>query len=137
VVLSVSSLRMSPSTFRAASKGASISKKKKGKTGTKVTYTITAAAAVTFTVERSQKGRKKGKKCVAPTKKNKKARKCTRFVKVKGSFTHNGVAGKNTFKFSGRMRGKKLKPGSYRLNAVATGASGTSKLKRKNFKIVR
>jgi virginiamycin B lyase len=138
VVLSVSSLKMSPTSFRAAAKGASVSKKKKkkGKTGTKVTYTITTAASTKFTVERKQKGRKKGRKCVAP-KKARKGRKCTRYAKVKGSFTHAGVAGKNTFKFSGRVRGKKLKPGNYRLVAVAKTATSTSKLKRKNFRIVR
>ena len=35
------------------------------------------------------------------------------------------------------MKNKKLKPGNYRLIAVATTGASTSKLKRKSFRIVR
>jgi virginiamycin B lyase len=138
-VLSVSSIKLSPNSFRAAPKGASISKKKKrkAKAGTRVSYTLSRAASTKFTVERAEKGRKKGKKCVAPRPSNKKGRKCTRYVLAKGSFTHKGAAGKNRFKFSGRVGKKRLKPGNYHLNAVATAGPSKSKLKRANFKIIR
>ena len=104
VVLSVSSVKLSPRSFRAAPKGASTTakKKKKGKTGTKVSYTVSLAASTKFTVERVEKGRKSGKKCVK-AKGKKKGRKCTRYVRVKGSFTHKGKAGGNKFGFSGRV----------------------------------
>ena len=125
VQLSISSIRLSPSSFRAATKGATITakKKKKGKTGTKVSYRVSLAASTKFTVEKVEKGRKSGKKCVA-AKGKKKGKKCTRYV-VKGSFTHKGKAGGNKFGFSGRVKSKRLKPGSYRLSAVAT--SGAQK----------
>ena len=139
VVLSVSSVKLSPRSFRAAPKGASITakkKKKKGKTGTKVSYTVSLAASTKFTVERVEKGRKSGKKCVK-AKGKKKGKKCTRYVLVKGSFTHKGKAGGNKFGFSGRVGSKRLKPGSYRLNAVATSGPTKSKVRRATFKIVR
>jgi virginiamycin B lyase len=136
--LSVSSIKLSPSSFKAAPKGGSIiAKKKKAKPGTTVTYTLSRAASTRFTVESVQKGRKKGKKCVAPKPSNKKGKKCTRYVLVKGSFKRAGAGGKNRFKFSGRIGSKRLKPGSYRLIAVATAGSSKSKLKRANFKIIR
>ena len=56
----------------------------KAKTGTKVSYRLSLAASTKFTVERVQKGRKKGKKCVAPKRSNKKGKKCTRYVMVQG-----------------------------------------------------
>jgi streptogramin lyase len=132
--LSVSSLKLSPTKFRAASSGASITKK--AKTGTTVSYRLSLAATIRFTVERPQPGRKSGKKCVKP-KRGKKGKRCTRYVVLKGRFQHVGKAGANKFHFSGRVGGKKLRPGSYRLVAVATAGATKSKLKRANFKIVR
>jgi virginiamycin B lyase len=136
--LSVSSLRVSPTSFRAASAGASVAakKKKKRKTGATVRYTLSRAAKVKFTVERVEKGRKRGKKCVK-AKGRKKGRKCNRYVRLKGSFTHAGKAGGNKFRFSGRVSRKKLKPAKYRLNAVATAGPSKSKVKRASFKIIR
>ncbi|PWU22191.1 MAG: hypothetical protein C5B48_10500 [Candidatus Rokuibacteriota bacterium] len=134
VVLGVSKLSLGPSSFRAAPKGASITK---AKFGTKVTYGLTAAATTRFTVESVQKGRKSGKKCGKPTAKNKKGKKCTRYVVVKGSFKHAGKAGSNSFRFSGRVGNKRLSPGKYRLVAVASGGGKQSNAKRANFKIVR
>ena len=56
---------------------------------------------------------------------------------LRGSFTHKGKAGANKFKFRGRLRGRKLRPGRYRLRAVATDAAkNNSSVKRKRFRIV-
>jgi virginiamycin B lyase len=134
-VLSVSSLKLSPSSFKAAPKGASITKKSKG--GTKVTYRVSATASTRFTVESVQKGRKSGRKCVKPSPRNKKGKKCTRYVVARGSFKHAGKAGSNSFRFSGRVGGRRLSPGRYRLVAVATIGTRKSKVRRANFKIVR
>jgi hypothetical protein len=54
------------------------------------------------------------------------------------AFTVNGKAGKNSFKFRGRIGGRMLKRGRYRLSSVATDAAGNkSAVMRKRFKIVR
>jgi virginiamycin B lyase len=129
----VQSLRLSPSKFRAAKAGASIATK----VGTTITYRLSTTASTKFTVEKQSIGRKKGKKCVKPTRRNRKAKKCKLYKTVRGSFTHRGNAGSNKFKFTGRVGGKSLKPGTYRLSAVATAGSSKSKVKQATFKIVR
>jgi hypothetical protein len=131
----IQSLSVAPRTFRAARTGGAIlSAKKKAKApiAATVTYSLSAAATVTFGVERRLPGRKVGKRCVKPTKANRTKKKCSRFKPVKGGFTHSGQAGQNRFKFSGRIAGKGLKPGSYRL----VGKTG-SVSKPASFKIVK
>jgi hypothetical protein len=128
---SVSGLGASPSVFAAASSGPSATLTKRRAVGTTVGYTLNEAASVKFTIKRRAKGRrvKRGKRkvCVKPTRKNRKKHRCTRLVKVKGSFTLNGAAGQNSFHFTGRLGGKKLPPGRYRLVATpsAGGKAGT------------
>ena len=72
-----------------------------------------------------------------PTKKNRKRKRCTRVVLLKGSFRRNGVAGKNSFHFTGRLRGRKLKPGRYRLVATPTAGGIKGKPTSRSFRIVR
>ncbi len=99
---------------------------------------LTEAGSLRFSVERKTSGRRSGRKCVARKKSNAKRKKCTRWVKVKGSFTVAGKAARNKFAFSGRIGGRPLKSGSYRLNGLATGRSGTaSRISRRAFRIVR
>jgi hypothetical protein len=69
---------------------------------------------------------------VKQTRANRTKERCSRFKAVKGTFTHSGQAGQNRFKFSGRIAGKGLKPGSYRLVAKTGSASKTA-----SFKIVK
>jgi hypothetical protein len=123
-------------TFRAAAKGGSVARKARP-VGTKVSYKLSEAASAKFTVERAAKGRKKGKKCVAPNSHNRRRKSCRRYKRLKGSFTRASTAGANSFRFTGRLRGKKLRPGSYRLVMVATDSAGNkSKPKRAQFRIV-
>ena len=96
-----------------------------------MSFTLDGPAIVRFTVEKPGAGRRSGKRCVKPTSKNRKARKCTRYVKLTGGFNHVSTAGANSFKFNGRLNGKKLPVGRYRL--VGT----TSNARRASFKIVR
>ena len=105
--------------------------------GTKVSYTLSEAGTATFTVKQALPGRKKKSKCVKPTRKNRKAKKCTRLVTI-GSFTRPSTKGRNSFTFTGRIRGKGLKPGSYRLVLVAKDAAGNkSKAQTVTFKVVK
>jgi hypothetical protein len=134
-------LSLSSSVFKAATSGGSTSAQKKkssAPTGTRVAFSLSEPSSVKFTVERKTKGRRVSGKCKARTKTNAKKPKCTRYVRMRGSFTVAGKAGKNTFKFRGRVGGKSLKPGSYRLNGRASDkAKNTSVLKRKGFRIVK
>jgi PKD domain len=105
-------LTLAPSKFRA-------------KKGTNVSFSLNVGAPVTFTVDRSAAGRKVNGQCRKPTKKNRGRKKCTRHLAMKGSFSRSGAAGANQFHWNARLKGKKLKPGSYRL--IATVGSGPTK----------
>ena len=125
-------------SFAAAPRGGAILAARRAPVGGTVRYTLSEAATTTFTVERATSGRRVGRRCVKPTRSNRSRRKCTRYVRLRGSFTHQGAAAVNTFKFSGRLRNRKLAAGSYRLVAVAADAAGNkSAAKRSGFRIVR
>ena len=113
-----SSLALSPGTFRAATTGASVAAAKKPPIGSTVRYRLDKASGVTFTVSQLVPGKLKGKSCVKPTAALRKAKSCTLVVALKGSFAQSGKAGQNSLKFTGRLGGKALKPGSYRLLAT-------------------
>jgi hypothetical protein len=56
---------------------------------------------------------------------------------VPGSFTRRATAGDTSFRFSGRMGGRALTPGSYRLVAVPTAGARTGTPVRAVFRITR
>jgi uncharacterized delta-60 repeat protein len=126
-------------SFRAASRGdAVLTGGRRAPIGGTVRYTASEPVTAIFKVERATTGRRVGRRCVKATRRNRARRKCTRYVRVRGSFTHQGAAGRNTFKFSGRVGGRKLAVGSYRLVAVAEDAADNkSATRRRNFRIVR
>jgi uncharacterized delta-60 repeat protein len=126
-------LAIKPAKFRAARRGGSIS----SKAGARISYSNSRAATTTFTVARVLAGRRSGKRCVAPTARNRGAKRCTRFVGVRGSFTHVDVAGKNSFRFTGRVRRKALKPGPYRLDARPRAGGQVGKTVSVRFRILR
>jgi hypothetical protein len=131
----LTSLAVAPKAFKPRRRGGAIvsaRKRPKAKVGTTVRHSLTAATTVGFTVERALKGRRVGGKCRKQTPANRKRKRCTRFKALKGAFTHQGAAGQNSFRFSGRVRGRTLRPGKYRL----VGRAGDS-LKRAPFRIVK
>jgi hypothetical protein len=134
---SVTSYSLSATTFRAASSGGSVIARKRPPIGTRVKFALSEAATMTFTVKRVLPGRKRAGRCEKPSKRNRRGKKCTRLVS-KGSFKVAGVAGANSFKFTGRLKGRKLAPGSYKLIARAKDAAGNkSRTSARSFKIVR
>jgi hypothetical protein len=58
-------------------------------------------------------------------------------VTLRGSFAWAGGPGENKFRFTGRLRGKRLAPGSYRLVATPRAGSSTGRAATAAFKIVR
>ena len=130
----VNSLSASPSRFRAASSGGSVG----ARSGTTISYALSEAALVSFRVERVLPGRRVGGRCVKPTRSNRTAGRCSRYKLLRGGFRHQGPAGVNKVKFTGRLRGSKLRPGKYRLRGVAADAAGNrSNVRRTAFRIVR
>jgi hypothetical protein len=126
-------MSINPARFPAARRGGSVARK----TGAKVSYRDSQAATTIFTVARILPGRKSGKRCVKPTARNRGAKRCTRFVRVRGSFSHVDVAGKNSFRFTGRVRRKALKPGRYRLGGRPRAAGKAGNTVSVRFRIIR
>jgi hypothetical protein len=118
----VRSLSIKPRRFGAWPRGGPVAPailKSKPPKGAEVTYAMTGPATVTFSVSRKVRGRLAGKRCVRKTGANAAHRKCSFYVPVKGSFTQQGADGSNHFVFSGRIAGKALRPGAYKLTAFA------------------
>src|SRR4051812_4701016 len=119
----ISKFKLKPTSFNASS------------AGTLVSYTLNTAAKTTFSVQKPAPGIKSGKNCVKPPKKPPAgAKKCTRYVLVGKTFKRTDAKGSRSFHFS-KLKGKRLKPGSYRLQAVARNASGASQPVAKGFKV--
>jgi hypothetical protein len=113
-------------------KSATISTAKKY--GAKISYSDSQPATTTFTVLRETSGLKQGKSCKKPSKTNRHGKRCAMFTAV-GSFSHVDLAGVNSLHFSGRIKGRKLAPGSYRLQVVAHDAAGNGTAVGKGFTI--
>jgi hypothetical protein len=110
---------------------------RRAKRGTTFVYSLSEDARVVFKLEAKKPGRRSGRRCVKPTKRNRRARRCTRFVRA-GAFAHRSVAGQNRKKFSGKIGKRRLRPGRYRASLVATDADGKrSPARRLNFRVVR
>ncbi|MDP8907903.1 MAG: YncE family protein [Chloroflexota bacterium] len=130
----LSALTVKPSRFAVRGKGASIVHRG----GSTVSYKLSEPAAVRFTVQRASRGRLVGRRCVKAKRSDRRVRRCTRYRTLAGSFTHRGSTGQNSFRFSGRLRSRRLAPGRYRLQAVATDAAGNrSRPQRSRFEIRR
>ncbi len=126
---------LSVSRFRAATSGPAFAAVR---VGTVVRFSLSEKASVRFTVQRPTAGRKVGGSCVNPTAGNRTRPSCTRWVTVPGSVTKAGKKGANAMTFRGRMGGKTLKPGAYRLRMQATDAAkNVSAYKQLPFTIVR
>ena len=96
--------------------------------GAIVRFTLKAPAVVRFTVQRPLPGRK-GKKgvCQRPSKRIAHKARCTRLVTLPGSFTLTPHVGRNSFRFRGRIGGRTLRPGKYRLVGTPSIASVAQK----------
>lgn len=132
---SLSAFSINPASFKAKPSGSSIATSG----GTLVKYRLSEAATTTFTVQRVEKGRRKGATCQKPGPSNRSGAPCTRYVAISGSFTHAGESAKlNSVRFSGRVGARKLAPARYRVRAVARDAAGnTSAARTANFRIIR
>ena len=124
--VAVTGLRISPSRFRAGLKsGASVTTAAvRANTRTQVRYTLSAPAGVRIAAEPANRGRRAGKNCVPATRANRSRAPCTRYTKIPGTFARSRAAGLDRFTFSGRIGGRALRRGAYRL--LVTPAVGTT-----------
>jgi hypothetical protein len=96
----------------------------------RVSYRLATAASVRFTIARQVSGRLVNAACVPVTGKNRRHHRCTRLIGLRGSLVRKGRSAANAFTFNGRIGGRKLAPGSYRLIATSRshGVSGNAAL---------
>ena len=128
----VTGYALGSATFRAASHGGSVGTA----AGTRVSFSLSEAATMTFTVQGGVPGRRAGRRCVPPTRSNRRTPACRRTVTV-GRFTVTGHAGANRFRFTGRLRGHRLSPGKYHLIETARDVAGNvSRPSARPFRIV-
>lgn len=133
----ITALRLSRTTFRAAPSGGPF-RAARVAVGTIVSFTLSEPGSVRFTIDRSAAGRTVKGRCVKPSRSNRRRPRCERWTAVKGSFTVAGRKGANRIELRGRIGGRTLAPGRYRLNARETDrAANRSLTKRTAFKIVR
>jgi alpha-tubulin suppressor-like RCC1 family protein len=131
----LSGLGLSNSSFPAAPSGPS-ARAAAVKYGTIVSYQDSVAATTTFTVEQRTRGVRKDGRCVrAPKHPPMTAKRCT-YLKALGHFTRSDTAGMNRFRFTGRVKNRKLAPGKYVLVAIARTATGASRPVSVKFRII-
>ena len=91
--------------------------------GSTLTFSLSEASTVTLTDARRRTGRRVGGVCRARTRANRSRPRCTRYVTV-GSLRRDGRAGVNSIRLSGRVNGRALGEGVYRLTLRARDAAG-------------
>ena len=107
------------------------------KRGTAFRFTLSEAARVTFTIHRKTSGRRVGGRCRPATRRNRTRKKCVLYRRA-GRLVAAGKQGANRKRFSGKLRGRRLRTGSYRATAVARDpAGGRSARKAVRFRVVR
>jgi hypothetical protein len=117
-------LQVVPRAFRAAPRGpAFLDRSGKGRPpyGTHVRFSLSRQARVEFKVERV--ARRRAQRCLRSRRSDAAARRkprCTRLVQIRGAFALTGSARRNRVRFRGRIGGRRLKPGRYRLVATPT-----------------
>jgi hypothetical protein len=113
------------------------------KRGTIFRYLLSEPATVTIAIERRARGRRARARargvarCAKPTRRNVKGKPCIRWLRA-GTLKSVERAGSQRTPFSGRLKGRALKPGRYRARVVAKDGGGSrSRESRVAFKIVR
>jgi hypothetical protein len=100
-------------------------------------YRLDRTAAVVIVVQQRLTGRIKGKTCVAATRRNKKAKHCTRYLMIKTIMVKSAKAGTGQLKYAGRTGRGWLPSSGYRALVAAANAAGWSNARSAGFVVVR
>jgi hypothetical protein len=101
----------------------------------RITYGLSTAANVTFTIERLEPGRNVKGQCRSLAGARQRHRRCVRWSRVSGKIVSRGAAGADSFLFTGRIGRHKLGPGTYRLIAIPAVGPLTGALRSATFRI--
>jgi subtilisin family serine protease len=123
-----------PATLRPLRSGAMVSATRRGAS---LRFVVDEPSRVRVRVLQARPGRRAGRRCVAPTRRNLRARRCTRVVELGSTLLRGTLSGSVRRRFSGRAGGRALRPGLYRLEVSATDAAGNrSRPRLAPFRIV-
>jgi hypothetical protein len=92
--------------------------------GGRLRFTLSEAASVELRFARLKKGRRLDGHCVAP-RRAPEGRRCPRALR-RGKLSRAGMAGPNRIAITGRLRGRKLAPGRYRITIVTADEAGNA-----------
>ena len=135
----LSGLRILPNAFLpvGAARTATLARHDRRPHGATVRYRDTQAATTTLRIARRLSGRRIHGACRAPTRKTRHTKPCTRWLVLRGTLTHHDRAGTNHLTLTGRLRGRALTPGTYRLAATPHARGKTGRTVRATFHILR
>jgi hypothetical protein len=116
-------------------------KLKRFKVGTRSAFkfTLSEVSTVEIAISRAVTGRRANGRCRRATRKLRKRPRCTRYVSAGSPLVRiNMSAGAHSVGFRGRLRGRALKAGAYKVRIRATDPSGNrSRATTTSFRIVR
>ncbi|HUA74237.1 MAG TPA: fibronectin type III domain-containing protein [Solirubrobacteraceae bacterium] len=137
--LRMTGVKMSNRRFRVGRSATAISARRRAPVGTSFRFRLSATARVQIAITRTAPGLRRGRSCVAPSRKLRQAhaKRCTRTLTV-GKLTRSNVrSGTHAIAFSGRIGTKALKPRSYQAVLTASGAGKRSTPVVLSFIVVR
>lgn len=133
----LSSFSLLRKRFRASGKRTATSARRT-QAGTAVRFTVSEPAKISVAVLRPASGRKSGSACVKATSKPTKAKRCTRYTTVVTLTRNTTKAGRVSVRYSGKTKGRTLKPGAYRFSVTARDVTGNvSKPRTASFAVTR
>jgi hypothetical protein len=139
VAPSLTAFSVANATFAVARGGRASAARRRGrapKRGTTFRATVSRAATLQIAIDRIQPGRRAGGSCRRPTRANRRARSCTRFVR-RGTLTYAVRGGANALPWNGRFGRRAAAAGRYRATAIAVADGLTSNARTATFRIVR
>jgi phosphatidylinositol-3-phosphatase len=136
----ITSLVVKPAKVRAGGRGGGVARKRKRKlrrAGATVSYKVSQPALVSFRAQRGRRGSLVRGRCVTRKRRRRARQSCRRWTGLRGSFTQQAITGTNSFRFTGRLAGRRLRPAHYRLVARARGWGGAGRTARRRFRVVK
>jgi hypothetical protein len=134
-VVCVSRFRATQRVFAPVRKRANAGRRR-ARRGTTFLFRLSGRAKVRIAIERIRAGRLVKGRCVKPRREYRHKRPCRRY-RTLGTIRANGRKGPNRKRFSGRIKGKALRPARYRAAIVAIDPLGAkSQRRRLTFRIV-
>ena len=122
----LSGVTVSRRRFRVSSAATPRVARARAPAGTVFRYTVSEDAEMTVRFYRATAGRRSGRRCVAPTRRLRRARRCTRYP-LRGTLVRRRVqAGRRSIRFTGRVGLRALPLGRYRAILRARDTAGNA-----------